>query len=1040
MKTVKYRYCKLDIGGSASGGTLESAFAVSSSSDDFLVAEVRMTAGISQLPVAEIEAYSGKTTKDYQELCKLLDSPARLILRQSDKEVLTFSGKISHVKHLGLCHANPRFAPIFRYRLTLTSVLNDMRFVRQSRTFEKKNFKSVISEVLKYYNITVDFRCAATEDADRQRNLYQRSESDYEFFRRVLFMAGWSFRIYTRSDGQQADQESILITDGNFFTREGKDTDFQASVSGAETEDNIVISDWSMESRTGIDSFAADSSEFEGNDGQRKWFLGAAGSFFANDSNDTGAQKLSASRMDSLNRFLSADKQCHQGSATSLKLYPGCRITLSDFFGKSGGTVKACITGLEYVVADRLPEGYPDTDRPPELKIRIHGVDAPSETVPLFAETGKAPQEQDSVSNIKAANALAGIEGGSAASGTSVVFCATVCSQDGDCTANANDVCTIATEDTTNGVFFYAKLDGAAQASLVQFTMPLGGSGQGLYRMPRLGDRIVVVSSTEDRYILLCYIPTCETMPFVDKAHIDNSKRMTVLRHNVPGVAPDYFSTAAQNPDPSVCKDLKYSEIGMYSIGGNNVMRLQTPGYRYDHAEKDHISTAKNFLFSTPNSDDGEFHIAKVNKIHLQADTEIRIQVGRSVLTFNEKMIELRVRQARGAGGPQDSVIYMNPMGVYLSASRVSVVGQNRIDMEAGLGEVFSMSGGVAGLYARYVNIGTVDSSYLTVSQVFNGVMAGLNAVSFGFGIADDAKMNKRTYETLVKNGAIDTKALAKLGVNPADSVTQFFYMGGGMTSSAVALFNAKTPHFATADNSTNKFGTAMSILDSIFSGVLSLLLTLITNQMARTIACDILLFAFAEVKYSYLLTRAGSIKITRNQISYIRMAGEKTELWTNEVVMDTGKLGMRVFNIPLTPPQQAAPNGAAVPGDGAVQAAEGLAEALVVEKAVATEQAQARRMAVVKVELDPENMKHTSPSFQGDLDSFTLNSKTTIRIKVGSSKITISASELQANLTKLSGQLQQLEMKATQCTWEATVQKVQGESAQLKYQITQIN
>ncbi|MBO7088636.1 MAG: hypothetical protein J6W70_01920, partial [Lentisphaeria bacterium] len=131
MSTVKYRYCKLVVGGSAAGGTLDDAFAVSRSSDDFLVANVRMTAGISQLPVAEIEAYSGKTTKDYQELCKLLDSPARLILRQSDKEVLTFSGKISHVKHLGLCHANPRFAPIFRYRLTLTSVLNDMRFVRQ---------------------------------------------------------------------------------------------------------------------------------------------------------------------------------------------------------------------------------------------------------------------------------------------------------------------------------------------------------------------------------------------------------------------------------------------------------------------------------------------------------------------------------------------------------------------------------------------------------------------------------------------------------------------------------------------------------------------------------------------------------------------------------------------------------------------------------------------------------------------------------------------------------------------------------------------
>ena len=1050
MKTVKYRYCKLDIGGSAGGGPLESAFAVSSSSDDFLVAEARMTTGISRLPVAEIEAYSGKTTKDYQELCKLLDSPARLILRQTDKEVLTFSGKISQVKHLGLCHANPRFAPIFRYRLTLTSVLNDMRFVRQSRTFEKQNFESVIREVLSYYKITVDFRCTTTANSDFyncRRTFYQRSESDYEFFLRVLFMAGWSFRIYTQGGNQQIDQESILITDGNYFTLEGKDTEFQASVSGAEAEGKIVISDWSMESRTGIDSFTGDSSTFKGNEGQRKWFLGGTGSLFANDSDDDAAQKLASHRMDSLNRFLSVNKQCYQGSATSLKLYPGCRIALNGFYGTSGGDVKACITGLEYYVWDRLPEGegYPEARRAPELKIRISGIDAPAQTAPLFTEVGGTAQEKEAVSDGKAAAVLSGIGGTSGASGGNV-FCATVCGQDGS-SSGTNDVCTVATEENTNGVFFYAKLDGAAQASLVQFTMPLGGSGQGLYRLPRMGDRIVVMASTEERYILLCYIPTCKTMPFVDKDHIGDSRRMTVLRHNVPAVVPAYFGTAADKADPTVSKDFKYSEIGMYSEGSDEKMRLQTPGYRYDHAEKDHISTAKNFLFSTPNSDDGEFHIAKVNKIHLQADSEIRIQVGRSVITLSEKMIELRVRQAKAAGGPQDSVIYMNPMGVYTSSSRVCVVVLNRIDMEAGLGEVFSMSGGVAGLYARYVNVGTVDSNYLGVSQGFNVIMSLLNMLSFGIGVGDDAQIGSRTYQSLVKNGSIDLDALKNMGASPFDFVTQFLYMGGGMTSTLVALRNAKHPHFATADNSSNLFGTVMSILDSVFSGVLSGLL-LIPNLMARTIACDILLFGFSEAKYIYLVARAESIEISNNQISYIRMAGEQTELWTKEVVMDTGKLGLRVFDIPLTAPKSGSIGSIGV--DSILDATDifgnpvnlpvDLAQALVVEEAVAAAQELARGMAQVKIELDRSNIKHTSPSFRGDLDSVTLNSKATVGIKVGNSKITIDAAGLTADLAKLSGKLQQLEMKATQCTWKATVEKVQGESGQLKYQITQIN
>ena len=1039
MRTAKYRYCRLVVGAADSGGSMDSAFAVSSLKDDFLVAEVRMTDGISQLPAAEIEAYSGQRTMDYQELRTLLDSPARLIMRQRDGEKLTFSGKISQVQHLGLCHANPRFSPIFRYRLTLSSVLDDMRFVRQSRTFEKQNFESVIRAVLNYYKIDMVFRYTADDDFhSRQRDFYQRDESDYDFFRRVLFMAGWSFRIFTSSDKQQA-QETILITDGNCFTNGEKDKDFPASVSGEETDDRIVVSEWRMESRTGIDSFTTDSGDFDGKEGERMWFLGTSGSLFANDADDTAAKQLAAHRMDSLNRLLAVDKQCYRGEATSLKLYPGCRITLSDFFGRSGPDINARITRLEYIVSDRLPEGYPGSTHPPDLNIRICGIDADDETVPLFTEVRAPDPMKKAAAGEIAITELTGVEETPGATGASAVFCATVCAKDGNCTAKANDVCTVATEENTDGIFFYAKLDGAAQASLVQFTMPLGGSGQGLYRLPRIGDRIVVMSSADDRYILLCYIPTCKTMPFVDKDHIGNSQRMTVLRHNAPGVVPAYFGTAADKPDPTVSKNFKYSEIGMYSEGSDEVMRLQTPGYRYDHAEKDHISTAKNFLFSTPNSDDGEFHIAKVNKIHLQADSEIRIQVGRSVLTFNEKMIELRVRQARGAGGPQDSAIYMNPMGIFLSSSKISVVGQNRIDMEAGLGEVLSMSGGVAGLYARYVNLGTIDSNYMGVSQKFNLGLTGLNLASFVIGLADDAGISGRTYQTLVKNGAIDTDALAKLGASPLDFFSQFFYMVGGMTSTVVAARNLLSPHFATADNSSNAFGAVLSLLDSIFSGVLSGLL-LIPNLMARTLSCDILLFAFAETKYMYLIARASSIEIVTNQISYIRIAGEKTELWTKEMVVDTGKLEMPVYDIPLTVPK----SDDADVDDIAPQVAppkrlfSAIAKALAADKAIGAAQDLARQMAKVKIQLDRADIKETSPSWWGDLDEFTLNSKQSIKIALGGSEITIDSSGLKMTLSKLAEKVEQLEVQATQSSLKATLTKEEAESTQVKSQILQ--
>jgi len=1060
-KTIKTRYCKLLIGPMQSGaGTTDEAFDASSTEDDFLTEKVRVSEGISMIPFAEIEAYSGKSTKSYKELCELLDQPARLILRQTNGESRTIVGKVSHVAHLGICRDNPREAPIYHYRLTISSVLNDMRFVRQSRTFENQTFEAVIRSVLNYYSITPTFRCTTPDNADfynKQRNFYQRSESDYDFFRRVLFDAGWSFRIYTKGDEELTAQEAILITDGNYFSEEDDDTEFTASWNVEDQDRTINVRDWSMEQDVGIDSLVTDSSVFAANDGKRTWFLNATGSLFAADSNDDAKKEYEEHRTDNLDRFLTFNRQCCRGIASSLNLYPGCVINLSDFYGTSDEVIRSRITRLDINITDRMPEGYPVSGLPPELTIRVRGIDTSSEKLPLLADDSEPPkQEQNAIQAEK--NSGASVAAVSTAAGETAgairqtVFTATVSTKDGNTKDNHNSVCTMVTDENTKGMFFYAVLDGATSAILVQFTMPLGGFGQGLYRLPRLGDRIVVMAVTENRYVLVNYIPSPDSMPFVDKDHVANSQKMTVLRHNVPGTVPGYYDTAADNPDPTKVDQFKYSEIGMYSEDDREVMRLQTPGYRYDHAEKDSIATASNFLFSTPDNKDGEFHIAKVKKINFQADEEIRIQVGRTCITLNEKMVEFRIRQAKGAGGPQDSVLYMNPFGIFMSASKINVIGQNRIDMEAGLGEVLSMSGGVVCLAGRYINLSTVDSTYLTLSQTLNAALGVLNTASFAVGIVDDAGIGKRTYADAVKGGKIDIDKLRAMESSPLDFYTQFLYMGGGLTSSTVFFLDSTlskihwTPFFATGDNSSNIAGAVFSILDAAASLALSGLLEVITNQTARAIACDSLIYAFTEAKYIYLCARAQSIKIKKNQVSYLRLSGEMTEFWTKEMLADTGKLTMNVYDIPTVAAKTSDMNLSqnefsllsqilAAPNNYATS----LAHALVVEKGLAATQEMKRQMAKVQIQMDSSSMSHMSPKWDAEMDNVTFNSKTKIDVTVGTnSKITIDSTGLTEKVTKLTQKLTDLELKATSITTNATNYTIKSTRAEMQGQMIQ--
>ncbi|MBR4126296.1 MAG: hypothetical protein IKR09_01800 [Alphaproteobacteria bacterium] len=112
-------------------------------------------------------------------------------------------------------------------------------------------------------------------------------------------------------------------------------------------------------------------------------------------------------------------------------------------------------------------------------------------------------------------------------------------------------------------------------ASKVKIMMPLGGELNGMYRFPRVGEK-VVVAIDGNSYYLMGYLPTAKN-PFADKD--DNNKEKTEA-FDKEGLVLRYKKTGKNVADEN--RDEKYSEIGFYK----EPSRWQTTDENLQNTEK----------------------------------------------------------------------------------------------------------------------------------------------------------------------------------------------------------------------------------------------------------------------------------------------------------------------------------------------------------------------------------------------------------------------------------------------------------------------
>lgn len=515
------------------------------------ISEMTFNEGISQIGKAVLTICSnslclrlrgkkdqnGNTTEE--GLLDYLDKKATICFFDKKEISRTFTGKITSVTHLGV--SNTVSGNIYKYEFIVESNLADMRFAHHTRQI-KKSIKETLKEILSTYfgDATIDFVVA--EPDTNAYLFYQQNETDYDFFMRLLAQFGLSFFVSSQKN-QNSDEyyEQVTISDGKSFelpeesrqpnSHTDRNLNILVNKSSKTLSENIRIATWQMSNSISIDDICRTDSPKPQGDEKRLWFLNSMATPHSETQSDSDTRdKIAGNYLDSIH-FSSANwfgtARLNDFQATDVlnifDFYAPCDLDTEDKEKaalQSDDTIRARIISLNLVLTNILPfevasEG---SSASAEVKFRCAEIskEAPSVFTPLTDQNALSAEEPATKANLVAASIPVANE---ETSGVTLKK-ATVCYGSGEATTGEpakNAAATINIDSQTGESYFYAKIDNSNVVSEVLFTMPFAGVGQGLYRFPRIGERILVLSNKDSRYVLHSYIPDSNTMPFFKK-------------------------------------------------------------------------------------------------------------------------------------------------------------------------------------------------------------------------------------------------------------------------------------------------------------------------------------------------------------------------------------------------------------------------------------------------------------------------------------------------------------------------------------------
>lgn len=564
---------------------------------EFFVRSMVLDEGLGIIPTARLELCSSArgSVVEMDDLKHFIGMAATVEFKHLDVEggevpsvVSTrwMSGRVSSVEHLGVIDArNDGSDPVCGYRMTIRPSLAKLCQRRSRHQFANSTARRVLEALLD--------SCCEGEYAfpgrdcpvlDATRDFSQGDETDYEFFVRVLASCGLSYHCQMNRAKSLPTAPKLHII--NALPSREQLSELEANyVSADDSKVTLcyklpkldgclgIMTAWEMSQSDGVGSCSVS-------------FGGAGGERLSGE--ETGTDKKDAVRLNHVpfDNIRSADEVKREvgvflksmrrndgvwlGVTRRLEARVGASLVLRGFYGRSGSDIKDLVIARTRV---RLESPIPSGQLGPwgsagwRQYVSVGCISAAADAVTDFSAlpTGRIGESEafggdrasGDFSHVeKTVSSSQGTGGGSrvqvnveedwrkaagttdAWQSTTMLVQATVCAPGGstDSTNNTSALRKRKVSDTEEAVFyeFLAKPDGTDGVMVVRYVQPVGGLGQGLFRVPRIGDRILVArcspsgASVGGINYLMGYLPGAD-MPHVTSWSGDHAKQMDAL-------------------------------------------------------------------------------------------------------------------------------------------------------------------------------------------------------------------------------------------------------------------------------------------------------------------------------------------------------------------------------------------------------------------------------------------------------------------------------------------------------------------------------
>lgn len=273
------------------------------------------------------------------------------------------------------------------------------------------------------------------------------------------------------------------------------------------------------------------------------------------------------------------------------------------------------------------------------------------------------------------------------------------------------------------------------EAHQIVMVLPLGGALSGLYRYPKIGEKILAAASRHSSatvYYMMGYVPSRENLFHTgEKGEREIfEEKGEVFRYRQTGKAalpeeeayseigfyqrPTAWKAAADEQQDYAAFTGDYPRIDRINIHSTGDIHTSAVNHSRTCAKRLELLAgcegvnAEGRPFGDAEGDDsglygGDAHIRAKNRLILKAGEEIRIQAGRSAIIIGDDGITITSKKTqKNAALPWDTVINLTPRdGITMFGQNVNVGAAYNFSLRESAGGAVSSLGGVMRLSAR---------------------------------------------------------------------------------------------------------------------------------------------------------------------------------------------------------------------------------------------------------------------------------------------------------------------------------------------------